>query len=71
MSAPMSVYGMPANLRYTLVRGPIRDLLKDNRIPAMWLPRLRGWTIRTERIGDLIALAEIAGYVVRMRGPLQ
>ncbi|WP_295700431.1 hypothetical protein [Lapillicoccus sp.] len=70
MTAPLLVYGLPDNLRYSLLRGPILDFLQDNRIPAQWTPRLRGWTVRTERIGDLIALAELAGYVVRMRGPL-
>lgn len=63
------VYGMAAeNTRYTLVRGFIRDWLKNEGIPAMYSITYKGWHIRTERIGDVIARAEHAGYDVRMKG---
>lgn len=62
------VYGMPENVRYTLVRGHLREWLKDSAIPAMWSPARKGWLIRTDRIGDVLARAELDGYDVRMKG---
>lgn len=62
------VYGLPENVRYTLIRGHLRDWLKSERIPAMYSITYKGWHVRTERIGDLIARAEHAGYEVRMKG---
>lgn len=62
------VYGMPENSRYTLIRGHLRDWLKAENIPAMHSVTYKGWHVRTERIGDLIARAEHAGYEVHMKG---
>ena len=62
------VYGMRENTRYTLVRGHLRDWLKAEAIPAMYSITYKGWHVRTERIGDLIARAEHAGYDVHMKG---
>jgi hypothetical protein len=62
------VYGLPENIRYTLIRGNLRDWLKAEHIPALWSNTYRGWHVRTERIGDLIARAEHAGYDVHMKG---
>lgn len=71
MNRRVYIYGISENLRYSLVRGHLRDWLKDEHIPALWTPRLKGWCVRTERIGDLIARAEISGYQVRMKGELR
>lgn len=65
------VYGLRDNARYTLIRGHLREWLKAEGIPAMWSLTYRGWHVRTERIGDLIARAELAGYQVRMKGELR
>ena len=70
MIRPILVYGMPNSDRYTLIKGPIHDWLIEQRITATWTPRLNGWCVRTERLGDLIARAEHDGYVVRMKGPV-
>lgn len=71
MNGTVYVYGLPENARYTLVRGPLRAWLKGHSVPAMWTPRLNGWCIRTERVGDVIALAERDGMGVRMKGALR
>lgn len=66
------VWGISGNLRYTLVRGvDLRDWLRDNGIPAMWSPLRKGWQVRTDRIGDLIARAELDGFEVRMKGAVK
>ena len=66
------VLGISGNLRYTLVRGvDLRDWLRDNGIPAMWSPLRKGWQVRTDRIGDLIARAELDGFDVRMKGAVK
>ena len=65
------VYGLPErNSRYTLIRGHLRDWLKAENIPALRSVTHRGWCVRTERIGDLIARAEHAGFEVHMKGPV-
>ncbi|WP_270888621.1 hypothetical protein [Pedococcus sp. 5OH_020] len=64
------VWGLAENVKYSLLRGHLGDWLKAEAIPAQWTPRLHGWCVRTERVGDLIARAEHAGYQVRMRGVL-
>lgn len=66
------VWGISGNLRYTLVRGVnLRDWLRDSGIPAMWSPLRKGWQVRTDRIGDLIARAELDGFDVRMKGAVK
>ncbi len=75
MTTIILVYGLPENVRYTLVRTPqwgrVKAWLDASSIPATWTPRLRGWCVRTERMGDLIARAEQAGFVVKMKGALR
>lgn len=65
------VYGLKESSRYTLLRGPLGAWLRDEEIPATWTPRLRGWCVRTERVGDVIACAEVAGLHVQMKGRLE
>lgn len=69
------VYGLPENVRYSLLRASrwseMKAWLVTSDVPVTWTPRLHGWCIRTERIGDLIAQAEVAGFVVRMKGALR
>ncbi len=75
MKTTIYVYGLADNLRYSLLRSPqwgaIKAWLVASNFPATWTPRLRGWCVRTERMGDLIALAERAGFVVKMKGAVQ
>lgn len=70
MSGRLYVYEMPGS-HYTLLRGRLRDWLTAQRIPALNSPRLRGWQVRTERIADLLAQAEVDGFEVRLKGALQ
>jgi hypothetical protein len=68
MNRRIYAYGMPENVRYTLVRGHLREWLREHSIPAMWSPARKGWLIRTDRLGDVLALAELDGYDVRLKG---
>ena len=69
------VYGLRENARYTLVRSPqwsaTRELLARADVQAMWSRRLRGWCVRTEHIGDVLAIAQLEGVSVVMRGALE
>lgn len=53
--------------RYALVKGRVRDFLRDNRIPALYSASRRGWHVRMDRISDVIAQAESAGIRVRVK----
>ena len=64
----MFVYGDPSNVRYALLKGPLREWLKGHRIPALWSSSSHGWWVRLDRLGDVIAQAERDGYRVRMKG---
>jgi hypothetical protein len=61
------VYVGPDGSRYALIRGDARDWLIDSKIPAMWSPSRRGWHVRTERLPDMIARAELDGVKVRVK----
>lgn len=69
------VYDLPEPTRYVLLRASrwtvFRDHLKDGRVPAMWSRTDRGWCLRKERLADVIAGAENAGWVVDLKGPIQ
>ncbi|TQM62584.1 hypothetical protein FBY41_2620 [Humibacillus xanthopallidus] len=54
-----------SDTRNTLIRGPIRQWLKDHDVPAYWSAVNRGWFVRDERMPDLRAELEHAGYSVR------
>lgn len=56
------------DVRHVLVRGPIRQWLKDRQVPAYWSRPHRGFLVRRERIPDLVARLEHDGYVVRGAG---
>ena len=71
MTIAMFVYGQPESPRYALVKGNLRDWLRENRIPAMYSPIKRGWNVRVDRLGDVIALAESQGIRVRLKGVLR
>lgn len=63
------IYGLQQSAKPdSLIRGNVYDWLRAERIPAQWSHRLRGWMVRTERVGDLVARAELAGITVRMKG---
>lgn len=66
MSRPVFIY--ETTTRHVLVRGPVRDFLRDNGIPALRSPAHRGWLIRRERVADLVARLELDGYTVRPKG---
>ncbi|EWT06324.1 hypothetical protein N864_22625 [Intrasporangium chromatireducens Q5-1] len=63
---PMFVY--PESARHALVRGALRDFLRDNGIPAQYLSARRGWLVRRDRLADLVARAERDGFHVRVKG---
>lgn len=69
------VYGLRENARYTLIRSPqwasTQALLDRANAHPMRSRRLRGWCVRSERIGDVIAAAEGEGVRVVMRGALE
>ena len=66
----MFVY--PESARHALVTGALRDFLRDNGIPAQYLPARRGWLVRSERLADVVAMAERDGFRVRhMKGTHQ
>lgn len=71
MTTAMFVYGQPDSTRYALVKGNVRDWLRDNGIPAMYSPSKRGWHVRLDRLGDMLALAESQGIRVHMKGALR
>jgi hypothetical protein len=64
------VYGLPGG-RNALVRGRLRDWFVSKGIPAQNVPRLKGWRVRVDRIGDVIALLEADGFRVQMKGELR
>ena len=61
------VYEM-SSPRYVLVRGFIREWLKSRDLPAMYSARLKGWCVRKDRLGDVLARAEFDGFDVRLKG---
>ena len=64
---PLMVYERPDN-RYSLVRGPVQKLLPHTTIRAHWDPLERGYLVRTDRIGELLAIAETQNcWNVRVR----
>ena len=67
MSGPTTVLviGESDGRRYTLIKGSVKDWLGENRIPALWSPLNRGWWLRTERVADVVALAERQGAIVK------
>jgi hypothetical protein len=51
---------------YTLCKGSdIKGWFAANRIPALWSPLNRGWWLRSERLPDVVALAQHQGLVVK------
>ncbi len=67
------VYGI-THSRDSLVRSPswqaAQTLMRDANAPASWSRLLRGWRIRTDHLGDVLALAELTGWRIDMRGAL-
>lgn len=51
--------------RHVLLKGALRQWLKDERIPAMWAPAHRGWFLARTRVPDVTARLEHAGYTVK------
>lgn len=73
MRRTLYVYGLPHS-RDSLLRSPdwatLREDLRAALIPATYSRILRGFRIRTDRLGDFLAGAELAGWHIEMRGPL-
>ena len=63
----MHVYSTPLE-RYSLVKGPLMDWLKEHRIPALWTPAKRGWHIRNDRLPDVLVQASLDGLRVKIHG---
>ena len=68
---PACMFVRTSQGRYALVKGHVRDFLRDNRIPALYSPSQRGWHVRMDRIADVIAQAEQAGIRVRVKAVTQ
>jgi hypothetical protein len=63
---PMHVYDRPDE-RFSYVKGPIKPLLAGTSIRAIWNLRVRAYEVRSDRLAELLVLAELAGnYHVRM-----
>lgn len=61
------VYQTPG--KYTLLRGPLHELLKGLGIPALRSPMDRGYQLRSERLPDLLAqMQSLPGWAVRVHG---
>lgn len=52
--------------RNVLVRGRCRDLLLDNKIPAMRSRGDRGWWLRRERLSDFLCLLQAEHFEVHL-----
>lgn len=66
----MPVYVYECDGPHVLIRGNVRDWLKANRIPAMRSAMRRGWWVRRDRLPDLLARLDAAGFAVRTRSKL-
>lgn len=64
---PAVMFVWPSEGRYALLKGYMRDWLRDNGIPALYSPSQRGWHVRMDRIADVIAQAERDGIRVRVK----
>lgn len=46
--------------------GPVHQLVEGTPVRALWDRRERGYLVRTDRLPDVLALAEVAGWHVVM-----
>ena len=60
----MTVYA-PPGASYALVRGRLKPWLIRHSIPAMHSATARGWWVRTERLPDVLALADLDHVAVK------
>ncbi|MGO4662910.1 hypothetical protein AB4Z14_13670 [Terrabacter sp. 2TAF16] len=67
----MFVYSIATSSRHSLLRGNVADWLRTQRVPVQRARSLKGWTIRTEHVGDVVARAERDGITVRMMGSVE
>lgn len=65
MSKPRAYIIDTTDQRHILLRGALRNYLRDKGIPAMWSPSLRGWHLRRDRLADVVARLEHDGWDVR------
>lgn len=64
MRRPLHVYERPQE-RHSLVRGgAVHQLVEGSSVRALWDRRERGYHVRSDRLADLLALAELAGWPV-------
>lgn len=65
MTGHMHLY-VVARERFVWLRGTdgARQWLKARDVPALWSRRDRAFLIRTERLSDLITMAEVEGWTV-------
>lgn len=65
MTGVVYVYSSPAVARYALLRGGIGHWLKEAHIPALRTAMHGGYWLRSERVSDVMARMDRAGYLVR------
>jgi hypothetical protein len=65
MSKPRAYIIDTTDPRHVVLRGALRNYLRENGIPAMWSPSVRGWHLRRDRLADVVARLEHDGWDVR------
>jgi hypothetical protein len=64
VKAPLHVYERSQE-RHSVVRGgPVHQLVEGTPVRALWDRRERGYLVRSDRLPDLLAMAEVAGWRV-------
>lgn len=52
--------------RYALFRGQAKELCRDLHIPVKWSNGDHGWLVRAHEADDVLVLAELRGFLVRV-----
>lgn len=66
MMRPLHVHERPQD-RHSIIRGgPLHQLVDGTPIRALWDRRERGYLVRTDRLPDVLAMAELAGWPIVM-----
>jgi hypothetical protein len=66
VSRHLHVFERPQE-RHSLVKGgPVHQLVEGTPVRALWDRRERGYLVRTDRLPEVLVLAEVAGWHVVM-----